>query len=127
MLTDNALNATRNVIVPVQAETTSLRALDLLFDQIESIEKGLNIRINIVTVVPNLVQDSGIAERTLTSLKENVPVLSPTIVRKRVVLQSAWTAGSSIFTYEPESRSEREAKTELMAVFCELTGYVIQK
>src|SRR3954462_8181002 len=44
-LTDNALNASRLVIIPIQAETTSVRALDLLFDQIESIEQGLKIKI----------------------------------------------------------------------------------
>src|SRR5215213_5897260 len=42
-LTDNALNAARLVIIPIQAETTSVRALDLLFDQIESIEQGLKV------------------------------------------------------------------------------------
>ena len=57
-LTDNALNASRLVIIPIQAETTSVRALDLLFDQIESIEQGLKIKISILAVIPNLVQDS---------------------------------------------------------------------
>src|SRR2546423_5332177 len=34
MLTDNALNAARQVVIPIQAEATSVRALELLFDQI---------------------------------------------------------------------------------------------
>ncbi len=54
-LTDNALNAARLVIIPIQAETISVRALDLLFDQIESIEQGLITKIEILSVVPNLV------------------------------------------------------------------------
>ena len=60
-LTDNALNASRLVIIPIQVETTSVRALDLLFDQIESIEQGLKIKISILAVVPNLVQDSALS------------------------------------------------------------------
>ncbi len=40
-LTDNALNATQRVIIPIQAEATSVCALELLFDQIESVERGL--------------------------------------------------------------------------------------
>ena len=44
-LTDNALNAARRVVVPIQAETSSVHALDLLFDQIESVEHGLKIEI----------------------------------------------------------------------------------
>jgi chromosome partitioning protein len=59
-LTDNALNAAHRVVVPIQAETSSVRALDLLFDQIESIEQGLKIKIDVLAVVPNLVQESGI-------------------------------------------------------------------
>lgn len=30
-LTDNALNAARRVVIPIQAEATSVRALELLF------------------------------------------------------------------------------------------------
>lgn len=44
-LTDNALNAARNVVVPIQAETSSVRALDLLFDQIESLMANATISI----------------------------------------------------------------------------------
>src|SRR5919206_3621943 len=71
-LTDNALNASRLVIIPIQAETTSVRALDLLFDQIESIEQGLKIKISIPSVVPNLVQDSALSRRILEELRKSI-------------------------------------------------------
>ena len=47
-LTDNALNAAQRVVVPIQAETSSVRAVDLLFDQIESVEQGLKIKIDVL-------------------------------------------------------------------------------
>jgi chromosome partitioning protein len=76
-LTDNALNAARLVIIPIQAETSSVRALDLLFDQIESIEQGLKIRIEILAVVPNLVQDSALSRRILGELRASIPTVTP--------------------------------------------------
>ena len=39
--TDNALNAARQVVIPIQAEATSVRALDLLFAQIKSVTSSL--------------------------------------------------------------------------------------
>src|SRR5215204_2461112 len=72
-LTDNALNAARPVLIPIQAEATSVRALELLFDQIESVERGLNIRINVVGVVPNMVLDSALSKKILTDLRRTVP------------------------------------------------------
>jgi chromosome partitioning protein len=81
-LTDNALNASRLVIIPIQAETTSVRALDLLFDQIESIEHGLKIKIEILSVVPNLVQDSALSRRILGDLRQSIPALTPLEIKK---------------------------------------------
>jgi chromosome partitioning protein len=42
--TDNALNAARQVVIPIQAEATSVRALDLLFAQIESVTSSLGAK-----------------------------------------------------------------------------------
>src|SRR3954468_1509110 len=96
-LTDNALNAARRVVVPIQAETSSVRALDLLFDQIESIEHGLKIKITVLAVVPNLVQEAALSKRILSDLRANIPVVTPFEIKKRVVLQEAYDAGRSFF------------------------------
>src|ERR671933_2605359 len=90
-LTDNALNASRQVVIPIQAEATSVRALELLFDQIESIEKGLTIHIDVLAVVPNLVQDSAMGKRILADLRQSIPSVTPFELRKRVMLQAAWS------------------------------------
>ncbi len=69
------MNAARQVVVPIQAEATSIRALELLFDQIESIEQGLKIDVRVLAVVPNLVQDSAMSKRILADLHREVPDL----------------------------------------------------
>jgi cellulose biosynthesis protein BcsQ len=85
----------------------------LLFDQIESIEHGLNIHIHTLAVVPNLVQDSTLSKRTLDDLRRAIPHVTPFELRKRVILQSAWDAGHSIFRYEPSKPDQVRAKREV--------------
>jgi len=38
-LTDNALLACQNIIIPAEAEDTSIRAIDILFNQIDTLER----------------------------------------------------------------------------------------
>jgi chromosome partitioning protein len=126
-LTDNALNAAQKVVIPVQAESTSLRALDLLFDQIESIEQGLGIQIEKLAVVPNLVQDSTISRRTLEDLRDHVPHVTPFELRKRVILQNAWDEGRSIFRYEPIKPDQVKAKREVVEDYLRLAQFVVAR
>ncbi len=126
-LTDNALNAARRVLIPIQAEATSVRALELLFDQIESVERGLNIHIQVVGVVPNMVQDSAMAKKILHDLRGSVPMLAPFELRKRVILQSAWANGCSIFAYHPPSSADERTKRDVIDIYRALAGFVIDQ
>lgn len=126
-LTDNALNAARQIIIPIQAEATSVRALELLFDQIESVERGLNIHVEVLAVVPNLVQDSAMAKRILTDLRASIPAMTPFELRKRVMLQMAWSAGQSIFAYQPASHADERTKRELTDVYRLLAEFVMAR
>jgi chromosome partitioning protein len=126
-LTDNALNAAQNVVVPVQAESTSIRALELLFDQIESIEHGLSISIHKLAVVPNLVQDSAISKRTLEDLRSHVPNVTTFELRKRVILQNAWDEGRSIFSYHPQKPDQVKAQKEVTEDYIKLATFIIQQ
>jgi chromosome partitioning protein len=125
LLTDNAIIASRRLVVPVQAEQTSVRALELLLDQIESLERELKFKVDILTLVPNLVQDSKLARRILGSMRRSLPI-TDFAFPKRVVLQEAYEAGKTIFTYEPE-RSKREDALELQGLFMQLAQLVREK
>jgi len=123
-LTDNALNAARRVIIPIQAETTSVRALDLLFDQIESIEQGLKITIDILAVVPNLVQDSALSRRILGELRQSIPALTPFEIKKRVILQEAYDQGRSIFSFQAPTSTKEDDSLELRRLYTELARFI---
>jgi chromosome partitioning protein len=126
-LTDNALNASKQVIIPIQAEATSVRALELLFDQIESIEKGLKIQIKVLAVVPNLVQDTTLSKRILHDLRQAIPHITPFEMKKRVMLQAAWEKGTSIFAYKGATAAEEKTRQEIMAQYTHLAEYVIER
>lgn len=126
-LTDNALNAARQVIVPIEAEPTSVRALDLLFDQIESVERGLNIVIRVLAVVPNKVQDSVLSQRILTDLRRSIPTVTPFELRKRVLLQEAWGRGCSIFAYPAQTTVQARTREEIADLYRELARLVMQR
>jgi chromosome partitioning protein len=126
-LTDNALNAARQVIVPIQAEATSIRAVELLFDQIESIERGLGVQIRVLAVVPNLVQDSGLSRDILANLRNSVPEVTPFEVRKRVMLQSAWSKGCSIFGYKGTPGADEKTRQDIEDVYMKLAELVTQR
>jgi chromosome partitioning protein len=101
ILTDNALLACQNVLVPAQAEGTSIRALEILFDQIDSLVAAFDVEIGVVGVVVNRVEVDGEAEEMMAwfedTFGDGIPVWE---VRKRVALKRAWASGRSIFTHD---------------------------
>ena len=101
LLTDNALYATQNVLIPALAESTSKRALELLFDHIESIELEFGIHIAERGVVANRVEPTNEADHMLEWLDNAVPDVPIWEVRKRVDLQRAFSEGGSVFEYKP--------------------------
>jgi len=104
-LTDNALYATRNVVYPALAESTSKRALELQWDHIQLLEgdyerEGLDITER--GVVANRVEQTNEAEEMLDWFEDAYPDIPVWEVRKRVDLQRAFSNGGSIFSYKPE-------------------------
>lgn len=100
-LTDNALYATQNVLIPALAESTSKRALELLFDHIEALELDYEITIGELGVVANRVEETNEAEHMMEWFDDAFPDVPVWEVRKRVDLQRAFSSGVSIFEYDP--------------------------
>ncbi len=105
-LTDTGIFATRNVIVPALTEATSERAIELLIDQIAALEGQVDISVNTVGVVANRIENTGEDRMMLEWLNEVFADFPVWEVRKRVALQRAFSAGTSIFEYEKSSDME---------------------
>jgi len=101
-LTDNGLYATQNILIPALAESTSKRALELLFDHVGALETDYEISIVERGVVANRVEETNEAEQMMAWFDDAFPDLSVWEIRKRVELQRAFSAGVSIFEHRPD-------------------------
>jgi chromosome partitioning protein len=100
-LTDTGIYATRNILVPALTEATSERAIELLIDQMTALESQTGITVDTLGVVANRVETTG-EDETMLEWFEAVFADDPVWeVRKRVALQRAFSAGESIFAYDP--------------------------
>jgi chromosome partitioning protein len=116
-LTDNALLACEQVLIPALAEGTSIRALEILFDQIETIENGYDVTVEDLGLVANRVETDGEATEMMDWFEDTfggrIPVWE---VRKRVALKRAWNNGVSIF--------EHDESCDMEAVFLEIAEHI---
>jgi len=101
-LTDNALVASGEALVPMQLEDTSVKALEILLDQIDSLRLALEHRVRIVGLVANLVEDNNVSKRVLAAL-EQLPIPIVASIRKRTKLREAWADGRSILALDARS------------------------
>src|SRR5699024_3099577 len=87
-MTDNALFAARNIIIPALAEGTSQRAIELMNDYLAQIEHEYDIGIQEHALVANRVETTAVADEMLDYFEAasakafgDIPVFE---VRKRV-------------------------------------------
>ncbi len=108
---DNALFASRNVLAPVelsQKGIDNIRGLERTLDSMENgLEKaGINIDINILSIIPNLIGDANIYDAIRDELKDEGALLTPFSFRNRDVLKYAWRERVDLFTYNQMDASE---------------------
>ena len=108
ILADSVLLAAGKVLVPIQAEDTSIRGIEALEAEMRELKDILDANIDIVAIVPNMVTSNSVSQRVLAELREKRPLLEAcwntmagVQIRKRVDLAKAWHEGKSIFSYNP--------------------------
>lgn len=102
LLTDNALYACGSVLIPALAESTSKRALELLYDHIEALEMDYDMTVEERGLIANRVEETNEADAMMAWFDEAMGDLPIWEIRKRVDLQRALSHGGSIFAYKPE-------------------------
>jgi chromosome partitioning protein len=104
-LTDNALAAADGVLIPVQPERSSVRALRLLLDQIQTLETQLRrAPIELHGTVPSCYRRplSVVSRTVMTELDElSLPVLAH--LPLSVTVTEGWEAGQPVTITAPKS------------------------
>lgn len=136
-LTDCAIYAARRgrggLVVPVQAEKSSVKALELLTDQLEMLERTITddngkIKIDVLAIVPNMYSESTISRSILSQMKTAFPdLLTSFVFPRKVAVPEAYDQGRSIFTYEPKigdkSQKRRDAE-EMQQLYLKIVEMV---
>jgi chromosome partitioning protein len=106
ILTDNALAAADGVLIPVQAEDSSLKALRLLLAQVEAVDGDLRKQPLVLHgLVVSLLRrpPSTLARSVLAQFAQlpDLPVLGT--VPLSVTITEAWRHGRTVVDYAPDS------------------------
>ncbi|ERG88990.1 MAG: hypothetical protein J07HX5_01140 [halophilic archaeon J07HX5] len=104
MLTENALLACRNVLVPALAEVTSKHALDILFEHFETLENGYGVSVDPIGIVINRIEVDGEADRMIEWFEESFGDTMPLWrVRNRVTIKRALAHNASVFGHSEQT------------------------
>jgi chromosome partitioning protein len=114
ILTDNALVAADGLVIPVQPNNTSLRALRLLIEQLAVVETELELpRRELYGLVPGIYRRplSGIARYKMEQLEQYavpedpadppLPILAH--LPLAAVVEEAWLSGETVVGYKPNA------------------------
>jgi chromosome partitioning protein len=112
ILTDTALVAADGLVIPVQPNNTSLRALRLLIEQVAVVEEELQLsRRELYGLVPGIYRRplSGIARYKMEQLEQygspedpgvpSLPILAH--LPLAAVVEEAWLTGETVVDYKP--------------------------
>jgi cellulose biosynthesis protein BcsQ len=121
----NALDATRNLVLPVEPSgkgQASVSGLDVLVSNLES---QLEINIGVLAAVPNRVKGTRDQQEIIEEVQEqgfDVPVV---LGDRTSLLEGCWRERCSAFTYVRDKRSrKREYELETLAQFDELARHL---
>ncbi len=118
LLTINAFVAAREVLIPIQCEYYALEGLSQLLNSIELIQKHLNPRLEVSTILLTMYDArTNLANQVAQEVREHFPeqVLDTQIPRS-VRISEAPSYGQSVITYDtssPGALSYREAAVEI--------------
>lgn len=110
ILTVNALNATSEVLIPLQMEILSLQGLSQLLGTIHEVKQVLNKKLNIRGIVASMYDSrrklsKEVMEKIEKNIKERV---FKTIIRECVRIAEAPSFAKSVLTYAPSSNGARD-------------------
>lgn len=121
LLTLNALTAATDVLIPVQTQYFALRGLDLLFTTIQKVKARINPTLQIVGILPTMVDSRTIHSREVLEELRNVygTQVCKTVIPQTIKIADAQVAAQSIHRFAPTSAASdayRELAREVAGV-----------
>lgn len=128
-ISDNCIMASRNLVVPAQAKRRSVRALEILDEQIVRLQSGYDTTIGRHAIVANEVgEPADNDEKEMLTFLQSLKKWGPTtVVPERVAIRRAWNNGCSVFQHDDPAKIEdvRDTYRALARDLLEATGYEV--
>ncbi|WP_276302719.1 ParA family protein [Halorussus lipolyticus] len=124
VLTDNALVATGNVIIPVIPEKLNANSLQIFAKQLRSLEPAYG-DINRLAIMCNRVEQNGEHRNTIAEIESaySLPVFQ---IPKRTDLSQSIGQGTSIFGFDKENKRVEDAR-QLFTEIADLLDETFEK
>jgi chromosome partitioning protein len=118
LLTINAFVAAREVLIPIQCEYYALEGLSQLLSNIQLIEKHLNPRLHVSTILLTMYDSrTNLANQVVDEVREHFPAeVLKTVIPRSVRISEAPSYGQTVVSYDPGSAgslSYQEAAAEI--------------
>lgn len=110
ILTVNALNATSEVLIPLQMEILSLQGLSQLLGTIQEVKQVLNKKLKVRGIVASMYDSRRkLSKEVLDEIEKNIKErLFKTVIRECVRIAEAPSFAKSVLTYAPASNGARD-------------------
>jgi cellulose biosynthesis protein BcsQ len=121
----NALDATRNLVLPIEPSGKGQASVSGLDDLVTNLEKQLEINIGVLAAVPNRFKGTRDQDEIIREIEEqgfSVPV----VFRDRTsLLEGCWRKRCSAYTYVRKHRDrQRDYEIETLGQFDELARFL---
>lgn len=125
-LADGALLAAENVLFASKADKIASFSMNLLMNEIGTLEQEFATTIDSVAAVVNLVEDNNISNERIEWFVENIGEDHLVIVPDTVAIEGALDQGGSVFNpgYAPENRHRREKADDVRDRYDQLAQLV---
>ena len=112
-LADGALLAAEHALLVSKADAIAAFSINLLFQEISTLEREFQTEIDVVGAVVNAVGHNRITEDRLDWFEKHVGRDETFVVPETVAIEGAFEQEVSVFGYEPESRHREEKADEV--------------
>lgn len=124
----NALDATRNLVLPIEPSGKGQASISGLNDLVTNLEQQLSINIGVLAAVPNRIKGTRDQDIVLSEIETqgfDVPV---TVRDRTSLLEGCWRKQCSAFTYVQDHRDRhRDYELETLAQFDQLARHIETK
>jgi len=126
-LADGALLAAGNVLFVSRADPIATFSMNLLMQEISTLEKQFKTELGIAGAVVNAVTQDGIAKDRLEWFNDNFGESNLFMVPDTVAIEGAFKQEHTLFDFDPVNRHREQKAAEVRDIYINLAHHIKEK